>query len=206
MIYVYNYHTKEEVTSIEAHDSDITSLDVHPTDPLVLSSSEDHLIKLWNWRKKNWKCIRTFEGHSDRVKHVNFNPMDTNSFATASLDHTIKVWLQFWSYLQKRFSYIISAMHKRNITKFNPWRHKTDCSLLCSADLEHFFSWEQNYNVWSPGRAALCSQLHNWYEAIFDRRIMGWDCTSIASLLKNTLTMLFGINDTQYFTDTLFAN
>ncbi|XP_066339839.1 uncharacterized protein [Miscanthus floridulus] len=92
MIYVYNYHTKEEVTSIEAHDSDITSLDVHPTDPLVLSSSDDHLIKLWNWRKKNWKCIRTFEGHSDRVKHVNFNPMDTNSFATASLDHTIKIW------------------------------------------------------------------------------------------------------------------
>ncbi|CAD6257418.1 unnamed protein product [Miscanthus lutarioriparius] len=92
MIYVYNYNTEEEVTSIEAHDSDITSLDVHPTDPLVLSSSEDHLIKLWNWRKKNWKCIRTFEGHSDRVKHVNFNPMDTNSFATASLDHTIKIW------------------------------------------------------------------------------------------------------------------
>jgi coatomer subunit beta' len=90
IIYVCNYHKEEEVTYIEAHDSDITSLAVHPTDPLVLSSSEDCLIKLWDW-EKNWECTQTFEGHSDRVTHVNFNPMDTNSFATASLDHTIKV-------------------------------------------------------------------------------------------------------------------
>ncbi|XP_066339723.1 uncharacterized protein [Miscanthus floridulus] len=90
-IYVYSYQTEEEVTSFDAHDSDITSLAVHPTDPLVLSSSEDRLIKLWDW-KKNWECTRTFEGHSDRVTHVNFNPIGTSSFASASLDHTIKVW------------------------------------------------------------------------------------------------------------------
>ncbi|CAD6257359.1 unnamed protein product [Miscanthus lutarioriparius] len=50
-IYVYSYHTEEEVTNFEAHDSNITSLAVHPTDPLVLSSSEDRLIKLWDWEK-----------------------------------------------------------------------------------------------------------------------------------------------------------
>ncbi|XP_066339684.1 uncharacterized protein [Miscanthus floridulus] len=90
-IYVYSYQTEEEVTNIDAHDSDITSLAVHPTDPLVLSSSEDRLIKLWDW-KKNWECTRTFEGHSDRVTLVNFNPIGTSSFVSASLDHTIKVW------------------------------------------------------------------------------------------------------------------
>ena len=34
----------------------------------------------------------TFEGHSHYVMMVAFNPKDTNTFASASLDRTIKVW------------------------------------------------------------------------------------------------------------------
>ena len=34
----------------------------------------------------------TFEGHSHYVMMVAFNPRDTNTFASASLDRTIKVW------------------------------------------------------------------------------------------------------------------
>jgi WD40 repeat protein len=33
-----------------------------------------------------------FEGHSHYVMQVVFNPKDTNTFASASLDRTIKVW------------------------------------------------------------------------------------------------------------------
>lgn len=91
IIYVYSYDTDEEVTSIEAHEGDITYLAVHSTDSLVISSSGDHLIKLWDW-EKGWECTQIFEGHSQRVTQVNFNPLDTNSFASASLDHTIKIW------------------------------------------------------------------------------------------------------------------
>lgn len=90
IIYVYNYETDEKVRSFEAHEGDITSLAVHPTDPLVISSSDDHLIKIWDW-EKGWECIRTLEGHSDTVVQVVFNPVDTDSFASASLDQTIKV-------------------------------------------------------------------------------------------------------------------
>ena len=90
IIYVYSYDTDEKVTSIEAHEGNIRSLVVHPTDPLVLSSSDDHLIKIWDW-EKGWECIRTLEGHSDTVMQVVFNPVDTDSFASASLDQTIKV-------------------------------------------------------------------------------------------------------------------
>ena len=85
IIYVYSYDTDEKVTSIEAHEGNIRSLVVHPTDPLVLSSSDDHLIKIWDW-EKGWECIRTLEGHSDTVMQVVFNPVDTDSFASASLD------------------------------------------------------------------------------------------------------------------------
>ena len=47
-------------------------------------------IKLWDWDKK-WQCIQTFEGHTHYVMQVVFNPKDNNTFASASLDRTIKV-------------------------------------------------------------------------------------------------------------------
>lgn len=35
---------------------------------------------------------QTFEGHTHFVMHLCFNPKDSNSFASASLDRTVKVW------------------------------------------------------------------------------------------------------------------
>lgn len=48
------------------------------------------LIKLWNWEKL-WACSQTFEGHSHYVMQIVFNPKDNNTFASASLDWTVKV-------------------------------------------------------------------------------------------------------------------
>ncbi len=47
-------------------------------------------IKLWNW-EKNWQCEQVFEGHTHYVMQIVFNPKDNNTFASASLDRTIKV-------------------------------------------------------------------------------------------------------------------
>ena len=63
----------------------------YPTLPYVLSSSDDMLIKLWDW-DKGWICTQIFEGHSHYVMQVAFNPKDKNTFASVSLDRTIKVW------------------------------------------------------------------------------------------------------------------
>ena len=35
---------------------------------------------------------QTYEGHSHYVMQVKFNPKDSNTFASCSLDNTIKVW------------------------------------------------------------------------------------------------------------------
>ncbi|KAH8329452.1 hypothetical protein KR074_010914 [Drosophila pseudoananassae] len=90
-IRVFNYNTLEKVHMFEAHSDYLRCIAVHPTQPLVLTSSDDMLIKLWNWEKM-WACQRVFEGHTHYVMQIVFNPKDNNTFASASLDRTVKVW------------------------------------------------------------------------------------------------------------------
>lgn len=88
---VYNYNTSEKLAQFEAHPDYIRSLAIHPTLPLVLTASDDMSIRLWDW-DKNWKHIQTFEGHTHFIMHIVFNPKDSNTFASASIDRTVKVW------------------------------------------------------------------------------------------------------------------
>jgi len=88
---IYNYNTGEKVAQFEAHPDYIRSIAVHPTRPYVLTSSDDMTIKLWNW-DNNWKLEQTFEGHQHYVMSLAFNPKDPNTFASACLDHSVKIW------------------------------------------------------------------------------------------------------------------
>lgn len=88
---VYNYNTSEKITSFEAHPDYIRAIAVHPTSPFVLTASDDMTIKLWDWDRQ-WKCVQVFEGHSHYVMGLAINPKDTNTFASACLDRTVKIW------------------------------------------------------------------------------------------------------------------
>jgi coatomer subunit beta' len=88
---VYNYNTSEKITSFEAHPDYIRAIVVHPNQPFVLTASDDMTIKLWDW-DKSWKCVQVFEGHSHYVMGLAINPKDTNTFASACLDRTVKIW------------------------------------------------------------------------------------------------------------------
>lgn len=88
---VYNYNTSEKITSFEAHPDYIRAIVVHPSQPFVLTASDDMTIKLWDWDKA-WKCVQVFEGHSHYVMGLSINPKDTNTFASACLDRTVKIW------------------------------------------------------------------------------------------------------------------
>lgn len=88
---VHNFNTMEKVTRFEAHSDYIRSIAVHPSLPCILSSSDDMLIKMWDWDQK-WKNTHTFEGHTHYVMQVVFNPKDSNMFASASLDKSVKIW------------------------------------------------------------------------------------------------------------------
>lgn len=88
-IRVYNYNAMENIISFEAHSDFIRCLVVHPTRPFVLSSSDDMTIKLWDW-EKNWANTQVFEDHYYYVMMLALNPKDPNTFASASLDRSLK--------------------------------------------------------------------------------------------------------------------
>ena len=93
VIHVYNYDNKiQKLRSFRAaSDCFITSMAVHPTHPYVLSSAHRDM-KLWDW-DNGWDCTQSFvQEHSDTIQQVAFNPVDSNIFASASDDHTVKVW------------------------------------------------------------------------------------------------------------------
>merc|ERR1740128_1201448 len=81
----------DRIAAFEAHSDYVRSIAVHPTQPFVLTSSDDMSIKLWNW-EKNWANQQVFEGHTHYVMQIVINPKDNNTFASASLDRTVKVW------------------------------------------------------------------------------------------------------------------
>jgi len=88
---VYNYNTMEKIKEFEAHQDYIRCVEVHPSLPYILSCSDDMTIKIWDW-DHGFDCTQFFEGHSHYVMQVKFNPKDSNTFASGSLDRSIKVW------------------------------------------------------------------------------------------------------------------
>lgn len=77
--------------AFEAHSDYIRYLLVHPSQPYLLSSSDDSTIKIWDM-DNSFSLVRTLDDHVHYVMMLSFNPRDTNTFASASLDKSIKVW------------------------------------------------------------------------------------------------------------------
>jgi coatomer subunit beta' len=91
-IRVFHDKTMKQIAEWEAHTDYIRSLDVHPTLPFLLSSSDDMSIKCWDM-EYNYACHQVMkEHHVHYIMQVKINPHDTSTLASASLDRTIKVW------------------------------------------------------------------------------------------------------------------
>ena len=136
-IRVYNYNTGEKVTQFEAHPDYIRSIAVHPSKPYILTSSDDLTIKLWNW-DHNWKLEQTFEGHQHYVMSVNFNPKDPNTFASACLDRTVKIWSLGSS--QPNFTLIAHEAKGVNYVDYYPQADKP--YLITSSDDKTIKVWD----------------------------------------------------------------
>ncbi|CAD2221377.1 beta prime cop protein [Angomonas deanei] len=90
-IRVYNYNTMERTAIFPAHDDFIRSIAVHEVLSIVLTCSDDMTVRQWDW-KNGWVLETIYEGHEHCCLGVAFNPKDQNTFATCSMDCTIKFW------------------------------------------------------------------------------------------------------------------
>jgi coatomer subunit beta' len=57
----------------------------------ILFALDDMTIRLFDW-DRNFQSTAAFEGHTHYVMCVGINPKDPNTFASASLNRTVKVW------------------------------------------------------------------------------------------------------------------
>lgn len=78
-----------------AHSDTVLSLDV--IDDLMVSSSKDKTIKLWQMKENDNKTfsyhlIATFKGHLESIGCVALAPKTTSIFISGSSDQSIKVW------------------------------------------------------------------------------------------------------------------
>ncbi|KAF3022096.1 hypothetical protein E8E14_013700 [Neopestalotiopsis sp. 37M] len=134
---VYNYNTSEKITSFEAHPDYIRAIAVHPTQPFVLTASDDMTIKCFDW-SQGWKCIRTFEGHSHYVMDLSINPKDTNTFASACLDRTVKIW----SLGSSTANFTIEAHEAKGVNAVDYYPHSDRPHILTCSDDRTIKVWD----------------------------------------------------------------
>lgn len=134
---VYNYNTSEKITSFEAHPDYIRAIVVHPTQPFVLTASDDMTIKLWDWDKA-WKCVQVFEGHSHYVMGLAINPKDTNTFASACLDRTVKIW----SLGSATANFTLEAHETKGVNHVDYYPHSDKPYLLTTSDDRTVKVWD----------------------------------------------------------------
>ncbi|KID66906.1 Coatomer subunit beta' [Metarhizium brunneum] len=136
-IRVYNYNTSEKVAQFEAHPDYIRAIAVHPTLPFILTASDDMTIKLWDW-DKGWKCVQVFEGHSHYVMGIAINPKDTNTFASACLDRTVKIW----SLGSSTANFTLEAHESKGVNHVDYYPHSDKPYLLTTSDDRTVKVWD----------------------------------------------------------------
>ncbi len=77
-----------ERNRLEGHDSWVNSLSFSPDGEILVTSSADGMVKLWN---RDGKLIYILRGYTDTVNSVSFSP-DGKVLATGSADGKVKLW------------------------------------------------------------------------------------------------------------------
>lgn len=75
--------------TLSGHRSPITKLTFHPLFSLLVSSSEDSTIKIWDWETGDFE--RTVKGHTKAVQDIDFDSKGI-FLVSCSSDLSLKIW------------------------------------------------------------------------------------------------------------------
>nr|ABA92127.1 Coatomer beta subunit, putative [Oryza sativa Japonica Group] len=153
-IRVYTYESPvKQVKRFKAHawSWTITTLDVHPTEPYLLSVGSQDQIKLWDWNK-DWECIRTFDPHGVAYQ-IKFNPKDTHKFAVASLMDA-----QVWNIRSSRHEFTLSG-HVSIVDCFDFFTRGNQLYMITG-------SWDKTAKIWDCQRRTCVQTLEGHTDCI----------------------------------------
>ncbi|KAL0397069.1 UNVERIFIED_CONTAM: Coatomer subunit beta'-2 [Sesamum calycinum] len=85
---IWNYQTQAMVKSFEVTELPVRSAKFIARKQWVVAGADDMFIRVYNYNTMD--KVKVFEAHTDYIS--DFNPKDTNTFASASLDRSIKIW------------------------------------------------------------------------------------------------------------------
>lgn len=80
---------KELKCKLTGHRGGITHVQFHPSFAVIVSSSEDNTLRIWD--PESGQVERIMKGHTDSVNHFDFHP-DGSQLASCSSDLSIKIW------------------------------------------------------------------------------------------------------------------
>ncbi|GLJ55851.1 hypothetical protein SUGI_1199250 [Cryptomeria japonica] len=81
--------SEKPLCSFHGHLEGVLDISWSPSQYLLLSSSMDQTVRLWDLEHQS--CLKIFS-HSDYVTCIQFNPVDDRYFISGSLDGKVRIW------------------------------------------------------------------------------------------------------------------
>jgi WD40 repeat protein len=82
-------YSLRESSVYRGHTADVNTVSAHPSEPIVLTSSDDHTARLWH--APTGRLLHILSGHQDKISQAIFS-FNGNLAATASADRSAKIW------------------------------------------------------------------------------------------------------------------
>ncbi|MEO9533019.1 MAG: caspase family protein [Crocinitomicaceae bacterium] len=122
VVTVWDVEKNVEIAVLTGHTGIVTSVDFHPTLPILVSTSYDQTSRIWDFKKKIE--LKQFQDQIICVSDAKFSP-DGKLLATAAWDRTILVRdVETWSIIYKLEG------HKNSVQSID---FNAESTLLCSA-------------------------------------------------------------------------
>jgi WD40 repeat protein len=126
-IKIWDVETGQCLQTLHEHHQRVWLVDLHPSNPTLLSITEDQTIKLWDISSR--RCLKTLKGYSNWILSLSFSP-DGQTLASSSQDQKVRLWD-----IKTGKCHLILEGHDNLISSvaFAP-QHIQDCLLASGSD------------------------------------------------------------------------